>query len=68
MTLPTTALHAYTESIIYHHSNITMTQQSTVWHKNLTIIKFYGLSILCKLKNLTDHNLMEAQNILTRVQ
>ena len=35
----------------------------TVWHKNLTVIKFYGLSTLCKLKNFTDYNFTEAHVI-----
>ena len=38
-------------------------QQATVWHKNLMVIKFYGLSKLCKLKNFTDYNFMEAHVI-----
>ena len=33
---------------------------ATVWHENLTVIKFYGLYMLCKLKNFTDYNFIDA--------
>ena len=29
---------------------------ATVWHENLTVIKFYHLSMLWKLNNFADYN------------
>ena len=33
---------------------------NTVWHENLMVIKFYGLSILIRQKKLMDCNFTEA--------
>ena len=61
-----TELSTIKESYTHIHSCNFKYTSYIIWHEKLTVIKFYGLSTLCKLKNFMDYNFTEAHVIEAR--